>query len=152
MKTIPFSLFTALSLGTAIVPSLAQAQSFGRDRREARHGMHAPVAAPAVVVAPPVVVPVARPTIALRANFIPRPVYAQPPRQVGYGVYGNSTLGDGREMRQEQRIRIAAMRGQLTPREYDRLMRGQADIDALQARAASDGVVTPFETREIERA
>jgi hypothetical protein len=63
-----------------------------------------------------------------------------------------SVRGNFREARQEQRIRIAGMRGQLSRWEYNTLMRGQARIDALQNRAARDGVVTPWEARSIERA
>ena len=47
-----------------------------------------------------------------------------------------------REARQEQRIRVASMRGQL----------GQERIDRMQRRAERDGVVTPFESRRIEEA
>jgi hypothetical protein len=159
MKTISFALVSALSLGTALVPSLANAQSFGRG--EWRNGHQR---APAVVVAqPPRAVPPVRvvtPRVTFRAHIrpptvivpAPAPVVVAAPAPVGYSVYGNGTLGNAREIRQEQQIRIGAMRGQLTPREYNRLMRGQADIDALQARAAADGVVSPFEARQIQQA
>ena len=153
MKTITFSLLSALSLGTALIPSLANAQSFNRG--EWRNGHRGRGPAPAVVVAPPVALPPApvavavAPRVVVRSNVFPRPVFRGP---VGYGAYGNTTLGEARERRQEHEIQIASMRGQLTPREYNRLMRGQAEIDALQSRATADGVVTPYEVNEIQRA
>ncbi len=57
-----------------------------------------------------------------------------------------------REARQEQRIRVASMRGQLSRSEYQQLQIGQERIDRMQRRAERDGVVTPFESRRIEEA
>jgi TolA-binding protein len=57
-----------------------------------------------------------------------------------------------REARQEQRIRIANMRGQLTRFEYRQLQAGQNRIDRMQRVAERDGRVTPWEERRIERA
>ena len=161
MNTIRYALLSAISLGAAVIPSVAHAQSYNRGEwREGRHGRNAPavvvappVATPPVAVAlQPVPVPFVAPRVTIRAGFGPNAAYARGPRHFGYGnAYGDG-LGNGREISQEQQIRIASMRGQLTPREYNRLMRGQAEIDAIQARAASDGVVTGFEAREIQRA
>jgi hypothetical protein len=157
MKTIRYALLSAISLGAAMIPSIANAQSVNHG--EWRHGRNAPavvvappvVTRPVAVALPPVPVPVVAPRVTLRASIGPNVVYAHGRRTFGNGVNGDG-LGNAREIRQEQQIRIASMRGQLTPREYNRLMQGQAQIDSIQAQVASDGVVTPFEARQIQQA
>jgi TolA-binding protein len=57
-----------------------------------------------------------------------------------------------REVRQESRIRVANMRGQLTRFEYRQLQAGQNRIDRMQRIAERDGHVTPWEQRRIEQA
>lgn len=59
---------------------------------------------------------------------------------------------DRREVRQDQRIEQGVKSGQLTRGETRRLVRGQAHVERVEARAKRDGVVRPAERRHIERA
>lgn len=56
---------------------------------------------------------------------------------------------DQREARQQQRIQQGVASGQLTPRETARLEAQQGRIQAAEARAKRDGVVTAKERRRI---
>lgn len=57
-----------------------------------------------------------------------------------------------RDRRQEMRVEMGRLQGQISPREYYNLQRHQARIDQLQAQASADGVMTPAEQWQIERA
>ena len=59
---------------------------------------------------------------------------------------------DRREVRQQARIRQGARSGQLTPGETARLTAGQVHVERVQARAKSDGAVTPRERVKLDRA
>lgn len=56
---------------------------------------------------------------------------------------------DAREVRQQKRIDQGVASGQLTVRETRRLEKGEAHIDAVQARAKADGTVTAQERRHL---
>lgn len=56
---------------------------------------------------------------------------------------------DYREARQQTRIYNGAQDGSLTPREFQRLERGESRIDRAEARAKADGVVTRGERRHL---
>ncbi len=56
---------------------------------------------------------------------------------------------DKREARQQHRIQQGVASGQLTPREAARLQAQQGRIQAEEARAKSDGVVTAKERQRI---
>lgn len=57
---------------------------------------------------------------------------------------------DARQQRQETRIEQGTASGALTPREADRLERGQAQIDRAENRAMADGKVGPRERARLE--
>jgi hypothetical protein len=57
---------------------------------------------------------------------------------------------DYREARQQTRINNGAADGSLTPREFQRLERGEYRIDRAEARAKADGVVTRGERRHLD--
>lgn len=59
---------------------------------------------------------------------------------------------DQRDARQQHRIEHGVNAGQITPREADRLGRGEARIDHMQARAMRDGVITSREQARIGQA
>lgn len=59
---------------------------------------------------------------------------------------------DQREANMEQRIQQGVQSGQLTPREAQRVERGQDRIDRMEDRAKADGVVTGKEKARIEHA
>ncbi len=59
---------------------------------------------------------------------------------------------DRREARQQARIRQGVRSGELTRGEAARLRAGERHIDRMEARAKSDGVVTPRERARITRA
>lgn len=58
---------------------------------------------------------------------------------------------DARQANQEQRISQGVQSGRLTEAEAARLQKGEARIDAAQARAAADGKVTKQEQRHLEK-
>jgi hypothetical protein len=58
---------------------------------------------------------------------------------------------DARQAIQEQRINQGVQSGRLTEAEAARLQKGEARIDAAQARAAADGKVTNNEKRHLEK-
>ena len=58
---------------------------------------------------------------------------------------------DQREANQQQRINQGVATGQLTPREATNLQRRQDKLNANEARAKADGVVTPAERRRLQR-
>jgi hypothetical protein len=59
---------------------------------------------------------------------------------------------DAREVRQQQRIDQGVASGQLTTREANRLDHGQAHVEAVEAKAKADGVVTKKEKVRLEQA
>ncbi|MES2207462.1 MAG: hypothetical protein V4525_11810 [Pseudomonadota bacterium] len=59
---------------------------------------------------------------------------------------------DQRQTHQERRIDQGIRSGELTPREANRLARGQEHIDRLENRAKADGVVTRWERQRIQQA
>ena len=59
---------------------------------------------------------------------------------------------DQRQANQERRIDQGVASGSLTPREANRLERGQQRVDNMENRAKSDGVVTARERARINRA
>lgn len=59
---------------------------------------------------------------------------------------------DRREARQGERIREGVRSGELTRRETRTLVRGQAHVHRMEARAKSDGVVTPRERAKLNHA
>ncbi|MGE5469953.1 MAG: hypothetical protein ACM3X0_04055 [Bacteroidota bacterium] len=59
---------------------------------------------------------------------------------------------DQREANQQQRIDQGVASGSLTPREANRLERGQQHVANMEARAKADGVVTPGERARINQA
>ncbi|HEX2891338.1 hypothetical protein [Vineibacter terrae] len=66
------------------------------------------------------------------------------------GAYGTRTpYVDAREHYQQDRIFAGARNGSLTPREFRRLEGGEYRIRAAEARAKSDGVVTPAERARL---
>ena len=65
----------------------------------------------------------------------------------------SSTRGiDDRQKSQQQRIDRGVKSGQLTPKEAERLQKGQARIQKMENEAAADGKVTRRERERIERA
>jgi hypothetical protein len=54
-------------------------------------------------------------------------------------------------MRQDRRIEQGVKSGELTRGETRRLVRGEAHVDRVEARAKRDGVVTRAERRHIQR-
>lgn len=65
--------------------------------------------------------------------------------------FAQTYRSEAREARQDYRIERQLRRGEITPREYRRLMRQQERIDRSQRRAARDGVITWRERQRIER-
>lgn len=59
---------------------------------------------------------------------------------------------DQREVNQQNRINQGVASGQLTPKETAKLEAGQAKVDAKEAAAKSDGVVTAKEKARLARA
>ena len=59
---------------------------------------------------------------------------------------------DRREARQHARIHQGVRSGELTPREAARLRMGQAHIRRMERRDKSDGIVTPRERVQLNRA
>lgn len=57
-----------------------------------------------------------------------------------------------RNLNQERRIQQGIAGGSLTKREATRLEHEQAHLRRMERRAASDGVVTPFERDRLQRA
>ncbi|HJQ57873.1 MAG TPA: hypothetical protein VJ890_13245 [Vineibacter sp.] len=57
---------------------------------------------------------------------------------------------DGRQVHQDRRVYRGVQDGSLTPREYQWLERRDARIDAFEARAKADGVVTPRERARLD--
>lgn len=58
---------------------------------------------------------------------------------------------DQRQAEQQQRINQGVASGQLTPREANKLQRGQAKVAAAESKAKADGVVTRKERAKLER-
>jgi hypothetical protein len=58
---------------------------------------------------------------------------------------------DQREAKQQHRINQGIASGQLTPREATKLQNRQNRLNANEARAKADGVVTPAERRQLNR-
>lgn len=58
---------------------------------------------------------------------------------------------DQREANQQQRINQGVATGQLTSREANNLQRRENKLNANEARAKADGVVTPAERRRLQR-
>jgi uncharacterized membrane protein YebE (DUF533 family) len=58
---------------------------------------------------------------------------------------------DKREANQQARIQQGVQSGQLTPKEAAKLERGQAKVDAMEAKAKSDGVATAKERKKIAK-
>jgi hypothetical protein len=58
---------------------------------------------------------------------------------------------DQREANQQQRINQGVSSGQLTPREATKLQNRQNRLNANEARAKADGVVTTGERRQLNR-
>jgi hypothetical protein len=58
---------------------------------------------------------------------------------------------DRREVNQEKRIQQGVASGQLTPREAQRLEKGEQRIDNAEARAKADGKVTAQERTHLTR-
>jgi hypothetical protein len=77
--------------------------------------------------------------VALAAAIAPSLAFAQT----------NTPVIDRRELRQQGRIAAGIGDGSLTAPEAARLERGEAHIDAMENRAAADGVVTPGERARI---
>lgn len=59
---------------------------------------------------------------------------------------------DQRAANQQQRIDQGVASGSLTPRESNRLERGQQHVDNMEARARADGVVTRQERVRLQQA
>ena len=59
---------------------------------------------------------------------------------------------DQRQENQQRRIDQGVASGELTPREANRLERGQQHVDNMEANAKADGVVTPAERARLDRA
>lgn len=57
---------------------------------------------------------------------------------------------DARQAQQEQRIQQGLQSGRLTPAEAARLQKGEARIDAAQARAQTDGKLTKREQSHLD--
>lgn len=64
----------------------------------------------------------------------------------------NTPRVDQREANQQQRIDQGVASGSLTPREANRLERGQQHVDNMEARAKADGVVTNRERARLHQA
>jgi opacity protein-like surface antigen len=58
---------------------------------------------------------------------------------------------DQREANQQNRINQGVATGQLTQREANNLQRRENKLNANEARAKADGVVTPAERRRLQR-
>lgn len=59
---------------------------------------------------------------------------------------------DQRQANQERRIEQGVASGSLTPREANRLERGQQHVQNMENRAKADGVVTPGERARMQHA
>ncbi len=64
----------------------------------------------------------------------------------------NTPRIDQRQANQEQRIDQGIASGSLTPREANRLDRGQQHVDNMENRAKADGVVTRGERARLNQA
>ncbi|MBS1160673.1 MAG: hypothetical protein H6R15_3092 [Proteobacteria bacterium] len=64
----------------------------------------------------------------------------------------NTPRVDQRAANQQQRIDQGVASGSLTPREANRLERGQLHVDRMEARAKADGVVTNRERARLHQA
>lgn len=64
----------------------------------------------------------------------------------------NTPRVDQRQANQEQRIDQGVASGSLTPREANRLERGQQRVDNIENRAKADGVVTRQERVRLHQA
>jgi uncharacterized membrane protein YebE (DUF533 family) len=64
----------------------------------------------------------------------------------------NTPRVDQREANQERRIDQGVASGSLTPREANRLERGQQHVDNMENRAKADGVVTRRERARLNHA
>lgn len=81
-------------------------------------------------------------TIALLAIALPTLAFAQT----------NTPRVDQRQANQERRIEQGVASGSLTPREANRLERGQQHVENMENRAKADGVVTPAERARLHQA
>jgi hypothetical protein len=59
---------------------------------------------------------------------------------------------DARQKAQQQRIEQGEKSGALTPKEADRLEKGQARVQKMENKAVADGKVTAKERAKIEKA
>ncbi|HXE40834.1 MAG TPA: hypothetical protein VN639_20395 [Azonexus sp.] len=64
----------------------------------------------------------------------------------------NTPRVDQRQANQERRIEQGVASGSLTPREANRLERGQQHVANMESRAKADGVVTPRERARLHQA
>lgn len=64
----------------------------------------------------------------------------------------NTPRVDQRQANQEQRIEQGVASGSLTPREANRLERGQQHVANMESRAKADGVVTRQERARLHQA
>lgn len=64
----------------------------------------------------------------------------------------NTPRVDQRQANQERRIEQGVASGSLTPREANRLERGQQHVANMENRAKADGVVTPRERARLHQA
>lgn len=83
----------------------------------------------------------ARLTLALAVSALALPVFAQST---------NTPNIDAREANQQRRIDQGERSGALTPREANRLEKGEAHIDRAEDRMKADGKVTPRERMRME--
>jgi len=81
-------------------------------------------------------------TIAVLSLVLPALAFAQ----------ANTPRVDQREANQERRIDQGVASGSLTPREANRLDRGQQRVDRMESRAKADGVVTRQERAQLNHA
>ena len=81
-------------------------------------------------------------TIAVLSLVLPLLAFAQT----------NTPRVDQREANQERRIDQGVAAGSLTPREANRLERGQQHVDNMENRAKADGVVTRQERARLNHA
>jgi uncharacterized membrane protein YebE (DUF533 family) len=81
-------------------------------------------------------------TIAVLSLALPVLAFAQ----------ANTPRVDQREANQERRIEQGVASGSLTPREANRLERGQQHVENMENRAKADGVVTRQERARLNHA
>lgn len=139
MNTLAKHLVTLCIMALPALPSVAHADSDQyHSHRYPQHSPHAPAYGHTAPQAP-----------AYGYNPPQAPAYGHGWHS-GYPSRMHDNI-DQRQQRQRARIEAGVRNGQITPREAEHLYRIEARLDAEQQRAWSDGVLTGYELRRLQR-